>query len=90
MRPIVRATSASPPGASSACLRAPPPARSGQVRFRVTVEEVLVDVVVTDRNRPIAGLTAADFNVCSTEASGGRSASCRSRPCRSRSSSSWT
>ena len=32
-----------------------------QVRFRVTVEEVLVDVVVTDGNRPIAGLTAADF-----------------------------
>ena len=34
---------------------------SGQVRFRVTVEEVLVDVVVTHRNRPLAGLTAADF-----------------------------
>ena len=34
---------------------------SGQVRFRVTVEEVLVDVVVTQRNRPLAGLTAADF-----------------------------
>ncbi|MCY3746298.1 MAG: VWA domain-containing protein [Acidobacteria bacterium] len=34
---------------------------SGQVRFRVTVEEVLVDVVVTERNRPLAGLTAADF-----------------------------
>ena len=32
-----------------------------QVRFRVTVEEVLVDVVVTQRNRPVAGLTAADF-----------------------------
>lgn len=35
----------------------------GQVRFRVTVEEVLVDVVVTQRNRPVAGLTAADFNL---------------------------
>ena len=33
----------------------------GQVRFRVTVEEVLVDVVVTQRNRPLAGLTAEDF-----------------------------
>lgn len=33
----------------------------GQVRFRVTVEEVLVDVVVTERNRPLPGLTAADF-----------------------------
>ena len=34
---------------------------SAQVRFRVTVEEVLVDVVATQRNRPIAGLTARDF-----------------------------
>ena len=36
---------------------------TGQVRFRVTVEEVLVDVVVTERNRPVAGLTAADFGL---------------------------
>lgn len=35
----------------------------GQVRFRVTVEEVLVDVVVTERNRPLAGLAAADFRL---------------------------
>ena len=27
----------------------------------MTVEEVLVDVVVTQRNRPVAGLTAEDF-----------------------------
>ena len=36
-------------------------AASGQVRFRVTVEEVLVDVVVTRRDRPVADLTARDF-----------------------------
>ena len=41
-------------------LAAPGP---GQVRFRVTVEEVLVDVVVTQRNRPVAGLTATDFDL---------------------------
>ena len=35
----------------------------GQVRFRVTVEEVLVDVVVTQGNRPVAGLTAQDFEL---------------------------
>ena len=42
-------------------LAAAPSAAPGQVRFRVTVEEVLVDVVVTRRNRPVAGLTARDF-----------------------------
>ena len=36
-------------------------AAPAQVRFRVTVEEVLVDVVVTEGNRPLAGLSAADF-----------------------------
>ena len=36
-------------------------AAPAQVRFRVTVEEVLVDVVVTEGNRPVGGLTAADF-----------------------------
>ena len=35
----------------------------GQVRFRVTVEEVLVDVVVTQGNRPVAALTAQDFEL---------------------------
>ena len=34
---------------------------SAQVRFRVTVEEVLVDVVVTRRDRPVGDLTARDF-----------------------------
>ncbi len=36
---------------------------AGQVRFRVTVEEVLVEAVVTDRNRPLGDLAAADFNL---------------------------
>ena len=39
------------------------PAAEAQVRFRVTVEEVLVDVVVTRRNRPVPGLTANDFEL---------------------------
>lgn len=39
------------------------PAATAQVRFRVTVEEVLVDVVVTRRNRPVADLTAGDFTL---------------------------
>ena len=33
----------------------------GQARFRVSVEEVLVDAVVTRGNRPVAGLGAGDF-----------------------------
>ena len=39
------------------------PAAAGQVRFRVSVEEVLVEVVVAGGGRPVAGLTAADFTV---------------------------
>lgn len=39
------------------------PAAEAQIRFRVTVEEVLVDVVVTRRNRPVSGLTAGDFEL---------------------------
>ncbi len=36
----------------------------GQVAvFRSTTEGVLVDVLVTERNRPVAGLTAADFEL---------------------------
>ncbi len=34
---------------------------ASQIRFRVTVEEVLVEVVVTRGNRPVTGLTAEDF-----------------------------
>ena len=36
---------------------------AGQVRFRVSVAEVLVEVVVAGGGRPVAGLTAADFTV---------------------------
>ena len=50
-------------GGALALLAANTPDAGGQVRFRVTVEEVLVDVVVTERNRPLAGLTAADFRL---------------------------
>jgi hypothetical protein len=32
-------------------------------RFRAGVDAVRVDVLVTDRNRPVGGLTAADFSL---------------------------
>jgi hypothetical protein len=34
-----------------------------QAPFRTTVARVRLDAMVTDRGRPIAGLTAADFEV---------------------------
>ena len=39
------------------------PAAQQQAPFRTTVARVRIDAVVTDRGRPIAGLTAADFEV---------------------------
>jgi Ca-activated chloride channel family protein len=49
--------------AVAACwLLAPPPALRGQ-SFRAGVDAVSVDVLVTDRGRPIPGLTAADFEL---------------------------
>ena len=40
-----------------------PLADQGQVRFRSEAEAVFVDVQARERNRPIAGLTAADFEL---------------------------
>ena len=37
--------------------------RPSAQRFRTTAEAVRVDVLVTDGNRPVAGLTAADFEL---------------------------
>ena len=51
MSPIVLALLAVAPA------QAPPP------RFTVAVESVYVDVFVTDGNRPVVGLTAADFEL---------------------------
>ena len=38
-------------------------ARPAAQRFKTTAEAVRVDVLVTEGNRPVAGLTAADFDL---------------------------
>jgi VWFA-related protein len=52
-------------GAAGFALAAPEPttAQQSQAPFRTTVARVRLDAMVTDRGRPIAGLTAADFEV---------------------------
>jgi len=39
------------------------PTLGAQQVFRAGTQAVLVDVLVTDRNRPVAGLTTADFEL---------------------------
>jgi VWFA-related protein len=47
----------------AATIGASPQAPQQQVPFRATVERVRLDAMITDRGRPITGLTAADFEV---------------------------
>lgn len=50
-------------GVAAAALAAMALTTSAQQTFRVSVDAVRVDVLVTDRNRPVAGLTPADFEL---------------------------
>ena len=57
MKPIV-AAAAMASGAIAASARGTP-----QQPFRIGVDAVRVDVLVTDGNRPVGGLTAGDFEL---------------------------